>query len=571
MLINSPNISGSLTVTGNATISGSLTVAGGINAAITGSATSASYVEYNNIANKPTLVSGSEQVSFNGIIDKPTLVSGSSQVTYSGISSIPSGIVSSSTQITGYSIFATTGSNQFNGSQAITGSLTVTGQVIAQTLNVQEVTSSIVFSSGSNIFGNDLSNTQQFTGSLQVSGSSHYLFGNVGVGTDNPGSTLVIRGGNYAVANSGKSLGGIDILTTSSPGTGGYGGAISLGANGSGRAAIATVQGTSDNDNQGLAFFTHGSTGTSDSVERMRITSGGNVGIGTTDPLAKLEIKSSGDGDLFIARYSGGAAKLIYGYQSSADGFLELRTGADETVTKLSGYTGTASYFLSNVGIGTASITNGTTFGGGGQINRLKVQSTNYTCLEINGSTSGGSVQFTYGTNLPNQVAGLLAYNYANGAANEFAISNILSGPLIFATSNTERMRINSIGAIIQNGINCKMVKSGGTSVTFTITVNAIGAWTPGYATIRVAASRGGLQEHYAAIYFLRITYYQGSTSAAVYNIGGDTGAASVSVSGALVSSQSQITITVSDAGATTDYLIADLDASFQTGIASIT
>jgi hypothetical protein len=79
--------------------------------------------------------------------------------------------VSSSTQITGYNIFATTGSNQFNGSQAITGSLTVTGQVVAQTLNVQQVTSSIVFSSGSNIFGNSLSNTQQFTGSVSVTGS----------------------------------------------------------------------------------------------------------------------------------------------------------------------------------------------------------------------------------------------------------------------------------------------------------------------------------------------------------------------------------------------------------------
>jgi hypothetical protein len=171
MLINSPNISGSLKVTGNAVITGSLTVLGGINATITGSATSASYVEYSNVANKPTLVSGSEQVSFNGIVDKPTLVSGSEQITYSGISSIPSGIVSSSTQITGYNIFATTGSNQFNGSQVITGSLTVTGQVVAQTLNVQQVTSSIVFSSGSNIFGNDLGNTQQFTGSVSVTGS----------------------------------------------------------------------------------------------------------------------------------------------------------------------------------------------------------------------------------------------------------------------------------------------------------------------------------------------------------------------------------------------------------------
>jgi hypothetical protein len=170
-------------------------VLGGINGAITGSATTASYVEYSNVANKPTLVSGSEQVSFNGIIDKPTLVSGSEQITYSGLSGIPSGIVSSSTQITGYNIFATTGSNQFNGSQAITGSLTVTGQVVAQTLNVQQVTSSIVYSSGSNVFGNSLDNTQQFTGSLQVSGSSHYVLGNVGLGTTTPSASLHVTDG----------------------------------------------------------------------------------------------------------------------------------------------------------------------------------------------------------------------------------------------------------------------------------------------------------------------------------------------------------------------------------------
>jgi hypothetical protein len=140
---------GSNSFNGNQTVTGSLTVTEGI----TGTATTASYVEYAGVANKPTLVSGS------------------AQITYSEISSIPEGIVSSSAQVGGYGIFATTGSNQFNGSQAITGSLTVTGQVVAQTLNVQQVTSSIVYSSGSNIFGNNSGNTHQFTGSVSVTGS----------------------------------------------------------------------------------------------------------------------------------------------------------------------------------------------------------------------------------------------------------------------------------------------------------------------------------------------------------------------------------------------------------------
>jgi hypothetical protein len=137
MLIHNAEVTGSLRINNvpfnSGSFSGSFQGDGSQLTGITGAST-ASYVEYSNVANKPALVS-------------------------------------SSAQIVGYGIFATTGSNQFNGSQAITGSLTVTGQVVAQTLNVQQVTSSIVYSSGSNIFGNDLGNTQQFTGSVSVTGS----------------------------------------------------------------------------------------------------------------------------------------------------------------------------------------------------------------------------------------------------------------------------------------------------------------------------------------------------------------------------------------------------------------
>jgi hypothetical protein len=75
------------------------------------------------------------------------------------------------------SSFATTGSNTFIGSQVVSGSMvqsgsfTTTGTIIAQTINVQTVTSSIVYSSGSNIFGNLLGDSQTFTGSVLVTGS----------------------------------------------------------------------------------------------------------------------------------------------------------------------------------------------------------------------------------------------------------------------------------------------------------------------------------------------------------------------------------------------------------------
>jgi len=67
--------------------------------------------------------------------------------------------------------YATTGSNVFLGAQTVCANITSTGTIIAQTLNVQQVTSSIVYSSGSNIFGCQLTDVQQMTGSVRITGS----------------------------------------------------------------------------------------------------------------------------------------------------------------------------------------------------------------------------------------------------------------------------------------------------------------------------------------------------------------------------------------------------------------
>jgi hypothetical protein len=60
---------------------------------------------------------------------------------------------------------------------------TVGNTLTAQRIVVQTISSSIVYSSGSNRFGNELTNTQVFTGSLSATGSNHSLFGDVGVKT----------------------------------------------------------------------------------------------------------------------------------------------------------------------------------------------------------------------------------------------------------------------------------------------------------------------------------------------------------------------------------------------------
>ena len=93
----------------------------------------------------------------------------------------------------------------FSNNFRVLGNLTastavITGTLTAQTLVVQTVTSSIVYSSGSNVFGSVTSNLQTFTGSIQASGSSsHFLMGgSVGIGTASPSSPLEI----YASSNS---------------------------------------------------------------------------------------------------------------------------------------------------------------------------------------------------------------------------------------------------------------------------------------------------------------------------------------------------------------------------------
>jgi hypothetical protein len=94
-----------------------------------------------------------------------------------------------------------------------------------------------------------------------------------------PSSKLHIQAdSNYVVTNSGRALEGIIINTVNSAGNGNYGGAISFGTGSLGSSAIAAVQGSSDSDANGLAFFTHGSGSSSANAdERMRITNGGDV------------------------------------------------------------------------------------------------------------------------------------------------------------------------------------------------------------------------------------------------------------------------------------------------------
>ena len=171
-----------------------------------------------------------------------------------------------------------TGSVQITGSQNVTGDLTVQGNLTAQTFILSSSVSYFTesFASGSTRFGDSADDNMIMTGSFKVSGSTGGGFiitgstGYVGIGTSTPDFPLVVK--TDASANSikilGRSSGDTSISWNSSNNATQYA-HLDVGA------AYFQIH---TSNSQAIEFYTSGS-------ERMRITSGGLVGIGTTSPL----------------------------------------------------------------------------------------------------------------------------------------------------------------------------------------------------------------------------------------------------------------------------------------------
>jgi hypothetical protein len=165
------------------------------------------------------------------------------------------------------SSFATTGSNTFAGIQTINSNLTVTGSITAQTLIVSTINATQSYSSGSNIFGNASSNTQTFTGSMYVTGAFYVTTGSVGIGTTSPTNPLHILSNTVSQLNVAALSGNTNAQ-------------INLEPTGTGIALIGPANSVD------FVFRTN-------AIERMRITSAGYVGIGTTSPSYTFDVSSS--------------------------------------------------------------------------------------------------------------------------------------------------------------------------------------------------------------------------------------------------------------------------------------
>jgi hypothetical protein len=175
-------------------------------------------------------------------------------------------------------------------------------------------------------------------------------------------------------------------------------------------------------------------------TERMRITSTGNVGIGTTSPSEKITLS---DGKLFLTTNDPTIGGKIYGYNDTS---VNLFSGGLKFETRF--FNGSNYVYRDvmtinssgNVGIGTTS-----------PVSKLHIEGTGVGAwLTINRLDSNTNIiDFTQsGTRL-----GYLGY-----IGNDLILQNATNSNTLFTTNNTERMRITSggnvgIGTTSPNGL----------------------------------------------------------------------------------------------------------------------
>jgi hypothetical protein len=275
--------------------------------------------------------------------------------------------------------------------------LTALSNIVAQTLVVQTITSSISSITGSTNFGSLVSNTHTFTGSLLVSGSQTYaLEVSGGLRMQGPASTGI------TVQASGSNIIAMDVNGGFVGGIGDYRWAA-LGSN-------YTDFAIQSNKNMGI--FTNNST-----TPSMFISASGNIGIGTSAPAAKLHSKSSNEGLRLETTATSGNNYLTFYNPSGEMGYLGYGGGANDNL-----------YIMNEKNTDMIFFNNTT--------ERMRITSDSHLKLT---STSGG------GTNLD-------MYLIENDGLYINSNEGATARNIYFQTGGTERLRILSSGGITFNG-----------------------------------------------------------------------------------------------------------------------
>ena len=291
--------------------------------------------------------------------------------------------------------YATTGSNTFTNTQTITGSIlqsgsfTSTGTITAQMLVVQTITSSVLYSSGSNVFGNNIGNTQTFTGSVNITGSLSLNSITIPTSASLASTYLQLAGGTLTGPLTGSSA----IFSSSVRTTDRYlWGTATSGTTGQ----IVTDNTNNYFDYLGTLFIRNA-------------TSSGN----------RLILSSTGD--LTIGSTAGTGAGTLYAGATTLTGAL------NGTSATFSGNLSGASYFLASSITGLVTITGNS---GGNQFNQSQGLAIGW-----NYSAGGGEVAFSSNKGA-GTVGGYKFYDW-NGTTATLLLSILPSGAATFSSSVT--------------------------------------------------------------------------------------------------------------------------------------
>ena len=329
--------------------------------------------------------------------------------------------------------------------------------------------------------GNILFNTGGTTERMRITNT-----GEVGIGTTAPSARLSLSSFSDGVFA-----------------TIGYGGGSYAGIGG-------TLSNGGGNTTGTLQFYTRTATGDASLSEKMRLTAAGDVGIGTTVPVAKLHVVGKIIGVADGTYSSVGAYGFRFSTSTNADRVLwggydnALNAGFIQATELDIAHT---SLLLNpnggNVGIGTTTPGSALTVARG-------ASSGAEVAIQANGNLAAAQVVLS-------QDPGSAAYLF--NRANQF---------MSFGTNNTERMRIDSVGNVrigsSSGGAKLSVVST--LSTNLLIEKNSLSeAYNPGTFSSKNAYMPSGTQENWVSAssastvagYLVDITAYNGGSATDVY------------------------------------------------------